>query len=110
MSPRRSLSGLVVTLFAVVAVLVGVVFVAQLVAVINLRDDTNSGKRATDLLTTSNDTEISVLDMETGLRGFLLTHERRSLQPYEMAMGQLGPEFARLDALASDQSGTAGVH
>src|ERR1700722_8766479 len=104
MSPRRSLSGLVVMLFAIVAALVGVVFVAQLIAVINLRDDTNSGKRTTDLLTTSYGTEISVLDMETGLRGYLLTHESRFLAPYEAARTELTPEFARLQALASGAS------
>jgi two-component system sensor histidine kinase/response regulator len=100
MSPSRSLSGLVVTLFAIVALLVAVVFVAQLVAVVNLRDDTVSGRHATDLLTTSNDTEISVLNMETGLRGFLLTREARFLAPYHLARSQLGPELSRLHALA----------
>jgi two-component system, sensor histidine kinase and response regulator len=97
-------------LFAIVAALVGVVFVAQLIAVINLRDDTNSGKRATDLLTTSYGTEISVLDMETGLRGYLLTHESRFLAPYQAARTELGPEFARLEALASGASQRGSVN
>jgi signal transduction histidine kinase/DNA-binding response OmpR family regulator/HPt (histidine-containing phosphotransfer) domain-containing protein len=111
MSPSRSLSGLVVTLFAIVALLVGVVFVAQLIAVINLRGDTVSGRRTTDLLTVSYGTEISVLDMETGLRGFLLTREPRFLQPYYVARGQLDTELARLDALATGrtQSGSVGA-
>jgi two-component system sensor histidine kinase/response regulator len=100
MSPSRSLSGLVVTLFAIVALLVAVVFVAQLVAVVSLRDDTVSGRQTTDLLTTSNDTEISVLNMETGLRGFLLTREARFLAPYHLARSQLGPELDHLHALA----------
>ncbi|HTX47623.1 MAG TPA: response regulator [Solirubrobacteraceae bacterium] len=109
MSRSRSLSGLVVTLFAMVALLVGVVFVAQLMAVINLRGDTVSGRRTTDLLTVSYGTEISVLDMETGLRGFLLTREPRFLQPYYMARGQLDTELARLDALASGRTASASV-
>src|SRR5580658_2124983 len=104
MSPSRSLSGLVVTLFAIVAALVGVVFAAQLIAVTSLRDDTVSGRQTTDLLTVSYGTEISVLDMETGLRGFLLTREPSFLQPYYLARGQLKAEFARLDALASGPS------
>jgi signal transduction histidine kinase/CheY-like chemotaxis protein/HPt (histidine-containing phosphotransfer) domain-containing protein len=101
MSPSRSLSGLVVTLFAIVALLVAVVFVAQLIAVVNLRDDTVSGRQTTDLLTTANDTEISVLNLETGLRGFLLTREARFLAPYHLARSQLVPELSRLHALAS---------
>jgi two-component system, sensor histidine kinase and response regulator len=109
MSPSRSLSGLVVTLFAIVALLVAVVFVAQLIAVINLRGDTVSGRRTTDLLTVSYGTEISVLDMETGLRGFLLTREPRFLQPYYTARGQLDTELARLDALATGRTETGSV-
>ncbi len=104
MSPSRSLSGLVVTLFAIVAALVGVVFVAQLIAVISLRDDTNSGKRATDLLTVSYNAELSVLDMETGLRGYLLTRETGFLAPYQSARAEIAPEFARMQALASGAS------
>jgi two-component system sensor histidine kinase/response regulator len=104
MSPSRSLSGLVVMLFAIVAALVGVVFVAQLIAVLNLRDDTNSGKRATDLLTVSYNAELSVLDMETGLRGYLLTQETRFLAPYQSARTELAPEFARMESLASGAS------
>jgi signal transduction histidine kinase/DNA-binding response OmpR family regulator len=101
MSPSRSLSGLVVTLFAIVALLVAVVFVVQLIATVNLRDDTVSGRQSTDLLTTSNDTEISVLNLETGLRGFLLTHQTRFLAPYRLARAQLGPQLTRLETLAS---------
>ncbi len=104
MSPSRSLSGLVVTLFAIVAALVGVVFVAQLIAVISLRDDTNSGKRATDLLTVSYNAELSVLDMETGLRGYLLTRETGFLAPYQSARAEIAPELARMEALASGPS------
>jgi signal transduction histidine kinase/CheY-like chemotaxis protein/HPt (histidine-containing phosphotransfer) domain-containing protein len=101
MSPSRSLSGLVVTLFAIVAALVAVVFGAQLIATINLRDDTVSGRQSTDLLTSSYNTEISVLNMETGLRGFLLTRQQRFLAPYRLARAQLGPELTRLQMLAS---------
>jgi two-component system, sensor histidine kinase and response regulator len=109
MSPRRSLSGLVVTLFTIVALLVGVVFVVQLIAVVSLRNDTVSGRQTTDLLTVSYGTEIAVLDMETGLRGFLLTRQQRFLQPYYMARGQLKSELARLDALASGPSARRSV-
>jgi two-component system sensor histidine kinase/response regulator len=110
MSPNRSLSGLVVTFFVIVALLVGVVFVAQLIAVVNLRDDTVSGRQTTDLLTVSYGTEISVLDMETGLRGFLLTREARFLEPYYTARDQLKSELARLDALATGPAARLSVN
>ena len=101
MSRSRSLSGLVVSLFAVVAALVAVVFVVQLIALVRLRDDTQSGSRTTDLLTTSYSTEISVLDMETGLRGYLLTQRTPFLAPYESARAAIGTDLARLRTLAS---------
>jgi two-component system sensor histidine kinase/response regulator len=104
MSRSRSLSGLVVSLFTIVAALVAVVFVVQLIALVSLRDDTQSGSRTTDLLTASYNTEISLLDMETGLRGYLLTQRTPFLAPYRSARAAIGTDLARLRSLASGAS------
>jgi signal transduction histidine kinase/CheY-like chemotaxis protein/HPt (histidine-containing phosphotransfer) domain-containing protein len=101
MPRRRSLTVLVLGLFAGIAGLVALVFVIQLIELVALRDDTVSSRSATDLLTASYSAELSVLDMETGLRGFLLTRERRFLQPYNEAKGMIGPQLSRLAALTS---------
>jgi two-component system, sensor histidine kinase and response regulator len=101
MAPGRSLSALVVTFFAVVAALVAAVFAVQLAELVSLRDDTRSSRSATDLLTASYGAELSVLDLETGLRGYLLTRESRFLQPYDQAKSVIGPQLAALSGLAS---------
>jgi CHASE3 domain sensor protein len=44
-----------------------------------------------------------LLDMETGLRGYLLTSEEHFLQPYRLAATQVGPTLDELNRLtASD--------
>src|SRR5947209_16574230 len=40
-----------------------------------------------------------LLDAETGQRGFLLTQDARSLEPYEAARRQIGPDVERLKQL-----------
>jgi signal transduction histidine kinase len=42
---------------------------------------------------------ILLLDAETGQRGFLLTQDPRSLEPYEAARRQIGPDIERLKQL-----------
>jgi signal transduction histidine kinase/DNA-binding response OmpR family regulator/HPt (histidine-containing phosphotransfer) domain-containing protein len=101
MAQKRSLSSLVVTFFAIVAVLVAAVCVVLLLEVVRFRNDTESSRRATDLLTASYGAEVSVLDIETGLRGYLLTHQARFLQPYRSAVSAIGPELHSLSGLAS---------
>jgi len=97
---NHGLAGLVVALFMVVAGLVAVVFVVLLVSVVELRADTETGKRSTNLLTAATSTEISVLDVETGLRGYLLTRESRFLGPYRQANAMIGDQLAEMSALA----------
>ena len=96
---NHGLAGLVVALFMVVAGLVAV-FVVLLVSVVELRADTETGKRSTNLLTAATSTEISVLDVETGLRGYLLTRESRFLGPYRQANAMIGDQLAEMSALA----------
>jgi signal transduction histidine kinase len=44
------------------------------------------------------DLQQSILDAETGQRGYLLTGRPEHLRPYDEALQQIGAEFARLDA------------
>jgi len=96
MRSDRGLSGLVISLFIVVAGLVAVVFVVLLISVVKLRADTESGKRSTNLLTAATAAEISVLDVETGLRGYLLTREARTLEPYVQANAMIAGQLAAM--------------
>jgi len=100
----RGLSGLVVTLFIVVAGLVAVVFVVLLLSVVKLGADTQAGKRSTNLLTAATAAENSVLEMETGLRGFLLTRQSSSLTPYLQAQAASRSQLAAMRRLAGSPS------
>jgi PAS domain S-box-containing protein len=52
-----------------------------------------------------------MVDEETGLRGFLLTHDQRLLDPYQLAGRQLQPSFTALFTLVRhDSEQTARLH
>jgi two-component system sensor histidine kinase/response regulator len=100
----RGLSGFVVTLFVLVSALVAVVFVALLLSVVRLRADTQAGKNATDVLTAATAAEISTLEVETAVRGFLLTRQRSFLVPYRQANAIIGGQLAAMARSASSPS------
>jgi signal transduction histidine kinase/CheY-like chemotaxis protein len=85
-----------------VAILVALVFAVLLASVVQLRGDTVSGQRTTNLVTAATNAEISVLDVETGLRGYLLTREARFLQPYRDAQAMID---AQLEAMSRNAVG-----
>ena len=45
----------------------------------------------------------TMLDAETGTRGFLLTGDEKYLQPYDSALSELGKELAQLRQLLADE-------
>ena len=98
----RSLTALVVGLFGITALVVGAIFVVLLISVINLRAADGAVRRSSDLLAQSYLDERSVVEMETGLRGFLLTRQRTYLQPFDQARGALPAQLATLRGLARD--------
>ncbi len=55
-----------------------------------------------EILQASAELETQVINAETGQRGYLLTGERRYLQPYEAAATRLAEDVARLQALTLD--------
>ncbi len=93
----RSVSGFLVTSFAVGALVVITMFVLLLFAVSELRTDNDSARRTSDLLIQSFQTERSVIDLETGLRGFLLTGRPQFLAPYEQARAVLPTRLSGLE-------------
>jgi PAS domain S-box-containing protein len=52
--------------------------------------------RADQVIAHANNLIKLMVDEETGLRGFMITHDPVFLQPYEEATKELGPEFATL--------------
>src|ERR1700756_3768798 len=92
----RSLASLVFALFFVIAALVAVVFAVLLVSVDEFRTDLGNDRSAHALLIQSFTVEQSVLDLETGIRGYLLTDQPSFLAPYQRARLMLPAELAEL--------------
>jgi signal transduction histidine kinase len=85
---------------AVLAAIVATVFLVLLLAMSTLRDATSREARAKDVTAATLSLEKLVVDLETGLRGYVLTGQRRFLQPWLQAREEL-PERAReLERLA----------
>jgi PAS domain S-box-containing protein len=85
---------------------VAVILIATLfVGLANLRDvyETNEAVAHTFAVKTSLEELLSTLvDAETGERGFVITGDTSYLEPYNRARGALSTEFGRLRALTAD--------
>ena len=92
---KRSLTGLVSLLLGGGAVLVAAIFTILLVSVVDQRHENSSARRASDLLLQSLTVEGSVVDLETGLRGYLLTREPGFLSPYHEAVAETKKKIIR---------------
>jgi len=76
----------VFTLSASLALLVGAAFVALVLSLGNVRSAQRETRHNEKSLTAIAATEKSILDMETGLRGFLVTGEDRFLSTRSRAL------------------------
>jgi signal transduction histidine kinase len=86
----------------VLAALVALVFAVLVLASSNLRSATKREARSKDVTAATLQLEKLVLDVETALRGFVITGKDRFLQPYLEARQRLPGSFATLDRLSAD--------
>ncbi len=103
--PHRLLRGLsapAAAAFALVILLITGTFGALLVSVRGFHDGAAGAHRAERILSQSAAAERQIVDVETGLRGYLLTGDAEYLDPYEA--GRLGyrARFAQMDSLITD--------
>ncbi len=66
----------------------------------------NAGKwvaHTDEILAQGRQVQASLIDMETGMRGYLLGGNREFLEPYTIAKPRLSPELSHLEVLVSDQ-------
>jgi signal transduction histidine kinase len=89
--PPVSLQTRLIAASAVLALLVIGVFVALVLAASAARTATNEEARSKNVTTSALQLQKLVLDLETGLRGYVLTGNTDFLQPYTTAKGQLKP-------------------
>jgi signal transduction histidine kinase len=84
-------------------VIVGTSFAVLLVAVTDLRASIREAERAQQVLIVSYGLERLVVDLETGERGYLLTHDDEFLQPWNTARRNYSAQSTALRALVADQ-------
>jgi len=87
-----------------VAVLaVAVVLAILAAALLGQRDSNRRVRESERILRTGSDAERSVVDMETGLRGYVITREATFLAPYRSGVRAANAQTAALVALTADQ-------
>jgi signal transduction histidine kinase/CHASE3 domain sensor protein len=90
---------------AVLATLLGAVLLILLLAIGAQRDASDDARDATDAASAALALRVSVGDLETGVRGFLLTGQERFLEPWQAARRRLDGEATRLERLADQPRG-----
>jgi PAS domain S-box-containing protein len=85
---KRSITVQFAVTLAVVSAVVIAGFIVMIVAARSLQTADRARSATTTVLTTGNQLEQSVLDLETGLRGYLLAGKPVFLQPYQAALHQ----------------------
>jgi signal transduction histidine kinase len=100
---RRGLIGRLLVASGFLAIIVGGAFAVVLVTITELRGTTDLRRATRDALVSADSFEKLVIDLETGLRGFVITRDGSFLEPSNEARAAL-PEAARtLERLAADE-------
>jgi signal transduction histidine kinase len=98
-----SLATRMIVASAILALVVAAVFAAFLVSTIELRHSTGRASHSKDISIAALQLEALVVDLETGLRGFVLTGNPRFLQPLTSARKQLPMRAAGLIRLSAGE-------
>jgi len=81
------------------ALVIGVAFAVLLVAVADLRASERRARHSEQVLAAANQLERLVVDLETGVRGFVITGQERFLAPWRDAQAALPQASATLERL-----------
>ena len=87
------------------AAIVGSAFAILLIAVGDLRGSGRLARHSEETIAAANRLENSVVDLETGVRGFIITREERFLDPWRTARSAFPARSATLERLAADNAG-----
>jgi signal transduction histidine kinase len=83
-------------------VLVGATFAFLLLAIAQLRESAQLARQASDELIAIDAMQKVVIDLETGVRGYVITGEERFLEPWNTARAGLAAQATTLERLAGD--------
>jgi signal transduction histidine kinase len=86
----------------VVSLALGAVFAVLIFSVIGLRHRSLEARRSQEVIATANRLQTLVVDLETGLRGFVITRRERDLKPWRDALRLYPKEVRALDRLTAE--------
>jgi PAS domain S-box-containing protein len=98
---QRSLTRLTLAVIAAVLVAVAAMFASLIVATRSFQDRAESAHAVEELIHHTYELEQRVLEVQTGLRGYLLTHDERLLRPFAAARNVIPGLAAELESSAS---------
>ena len=98
----RSLVAPTLAVLALVLVLISGTFAVLLVSVSDFGRESRSAGRAERILSVSAAAERHVVDVETGLRGYLLTGDPKFLEPYHSGRLSYPADLAHMDLLITN--------
>jgi signal transduction histidine kinase len=99
---RVGLVGRMLIASGLLVLVVGAALAVLLPAVAQLGDSQRRAQQSEQTLVVANRLERLVVDMETGQRGFLLTQQEKSLQPWQVARASFGGQATLLAGLVAD--------
>jgi signal transduction histidine kinase len=100
---RRGLTGRMVVASGLLAMIVGGAFAAVLLTITELRGTTDLRRQTREALVAADTLEKQVIDLETGLRGFVITRDASFLQPSNDARAALPGSARALERLAAGE-------
>ncbi|MGW3625400.1 SpoIIE family protein phosphatase [Streptomyces sp. NPDC000880] len=92
---RGGLTRLTVVASAILALLIGLAFAVLLFAINDMREASEARRQSRTALVEAGNFEKLLIDLETGMRGFVITKEDRFLEPWEAARTALPAESQR---------------
>lgn len=98
---RGSLTARVVIATGALALIVAAVFAILLLAINRQRDAASLSRHSQQVLVAASDLERRVIDLETGERGFIITHDATFLQPWTAAREAIPTASRTLNRLAA---------
>jgi signal transduction histidine kinase len=100
---RRGLVTQVAFASAVLGAALVAVFTLLVLAIHDLRDSSLKARHSQEAIAAANNAETLVIDLETGLRGYFLTRNRKLLRPFKTAREELPEQLQRLMTLVADE-------
>jgi signal transduction histidine kinase len=97
------LTGRMVVASGLLAIVVGGAFAVVLLTITELRGTTDLRRETREAIVAADSLEKHVIDLETGLRGFVITRDESFLQPSNDARAALPANARALERLAADE-------